>query len=1030
MASLFCCVTRGRSSPDLPHAKLVSSTEDKRQSLLQRPHLQRSITKNESTFSEDAHELDMIFTSSHDQSPQVSPHKHHMYNAELTASKKHSRSSTSRLQEVLRKRLSRDSVFSAKSSRRKSKISLSEEDVERRKELKRALHQRLRDELLTDRTVSQGGYDVDAEVITTPNVTRSRSGGAIKMSPKELGDLMRRLNTSKSNHDLHDSYGLPPDVLDTDAKIPANYEHTNASKVTSVWEDDLPDSETPPQYAINEIKQIFMAPRKGSVEIVEIARRSTDASPTAPINRSDTVAHVPKARLLSTGQRSTASVPGVIEVPLSPDLLPLRMPSITESVQGDWRLSFASSRKGSAPSRSYPTSGELSCMAVPKPNRPSYPKGWRPGKILLLDQGAHFQATASGGSGDTDEVPSSAGHAHKCDPSSEEQDFGGVDGESGKEKSHNTKRPSLDLGNEARARKRYSIGSEPQTGSPRKLLTTAVSLPQLPNMGRHGRSRSSGTYSTACSLRERRPRCSSSSGYIVPMHERSVYPDTASSVYTYAGGSAMPSPGSSVTRFGNLSGKLKLLDAPPDSGCLPFYARNSSLNVSSTGLPKDLQDRNSSRRRTIDTTSFQSSTASFRAQELAAAAARIMPKPRTLTKVRSSKFKEELGDESVKVKSLGRKSMLGRGFSKKGNFRSYDGSEEWYSTGKRQGYGFAFVAEEPAVAAAIWEKALRDHAEEVASSPPKRPGSLSHVFAGRSLKGKASSSKLKTRPAISRDSSRLNVAPIEKPGHANSAIVVTPIKVTSRAQKHPSSPSWGRYPSHTRALRSESPASEADHVHSHDFASLSASAQPTDSPQSRRSFLGKRKKSRSMTFSRHVFRSWSRLYKSHSSGNVKAQARGVRSSVSGSGVPSPYTREGFALASLTAKPKAEKDVAKVLFPMSEAGESMITEEGAVEDMYSTKRSANAWSRLYEECVKEPRDTDTEAGSVTEGKGAGLRPSRAMKTGTSASGVGQEASELGESDMRASTVEFQRDLRAHEEEERRKVLKATERFGVA
>ncbi|MCJ1404057.1 hypothetical protein MMC11_007281 [Xylographa trunciseda] len=1027
MASLFCCVSRGRSSPDLPNSRILSSTEDKSQSLLQRPHLQRSVATNNYALSEDAHELDMIFASSSDQTQQASPHKRRVYNAETTDSKRHSRSSTSRLQEVLRKRLSRDSVFSVKSSRRKSKVTPSEEDVERRKELKRALHQRLRDELLADRTASQGGYDVDAEVITTPNITKSRSGGAIHMSPKELSDLMRRMNISHSTNELRDSYELSTDVLDTDAKIPANYENTNASKVTSVWEDDLPDSETPPQYAVNEIKQIFMSPRKGSVEIVEIVRRSTDASPTSPMNRSDTVVHVPKARVLSVGQISTTSYPDMIEVPLSPDLLPLRMPSITESVQGDWRLSFAGSRKCSAPSRSYPANGKLDSTAVPKPNRPSYPKGWRPETILLLDPGARLKTTDSGDSGDTGQISSSAGHAHKCDPSSEEQDFGGVDGENGKNKPYNTRRLNGELDTDAMAKKRYSIEAEPQSGSPRKVLTTATSLPQLPNMTRHLRSRSSGTFSTAYSLHERRPRYSSSSGHVVPTDERSVFLDNASSVYTYAGGSALPSPGSSVTRFGNLSEKLKLLDTHSDYGCLPFYGRNSSLNVSSAALPKDYYDRNSSRRRTIDTTSFQSSTASFRAQELAAAAARIVPKPRTLTKARTSRFKEELGEEAVKVKSLGRKSMLGRGFSRKGNFRSYDGSEEWYSTGKRQGYGFAFVPEE-SEAAAVWERALRDHADKIASTPPKRPGSLSQVFGGRSLRSKASSSKLKTRPAVARKKSRLNITQSGKSSTTNPAIVITPVKSTSRPPKSPSSPSWGRFPSHTRALRSESPASEADNVHPRDFAAASAPA--NDSPQSRRSFLGKRKKSRSMTFSRHVFHSWSRLYKSHSSGNVKAQARGVRSSVSGNGVPSPYTREGLVLASLTAQPAAQKGVAKVLFPMAEAGESMGSDRES-QDVYLTKRSAKAWSRLYEECVKVPRDTDTEAGSVRDGKGAGgLHARRATEAGTPTSMMGGEVSEAEGGEMRASTVEFQRELQVHEEEERRRVLEAVERVGVA
>ena len=845
------------------------------------------------------------------------------------------------------------------------------------------------------------------------------------MSPKELSDIIKRKNLPHSTNEGQDPYELLTDIPVADAEIPANYRHANASKVTSVWEDDIPDSETPPQYAINEIKQIFMAPRKGSVEIVDIVRRSSDASPTSPMGRSGTVVYVPKAKVLSKGQFSTASYSDVIEVPLSPDLLPLRMPSITESVQGDWRLSFPGSGQGPAPSRSYPTNGRLNSTAVPKSNRPSYPKSWRPETISLLDPSARFRATDSCDSGGTGDQSSSAGHAHKCDPSSEEQDFGGVDGANGNDYMYGrTKEFSEELDIEGRAEKRYSVDVEPQTGSPRKILTTTTSLPQIPNVTRHIRSKSSGTYSLAYPLRERRPRYSLSSGNELPNNERPVYPDNASSVYTYAGGSELPSPGTSVTRFGNLPDKLKLLDAHADSGCLRFYGRNSSLNIGSIGSAKESYERGSSRRRTIDTTSFQSSTASFRAHELAAAAARIVPKPRTLTKVRTSRFKEELGEESAKVRSLGRRSMLGKGFSKKGNFKSYDGSEEWYSTGKRQGYGFTFVAEEPETAAAIWERALRDHAEGIASTPLKRPGSLSHIFGGRNLKTKASSGKMKSTLSLGRGGSRLNLPQIGELSNPSPVIFVTPVKDVSKAQKSLASLSWGKYPSHTRALRSESPASEADLVYSRDFAS--ASMLTNDSPQSRRSFLGKRKKSRSMTFSRHVFRSWSRLYKSHSSGNVKAQMRGIRSSVSGSGVPSPYTRERVVLESLTAKPAAGKEVAKVLFPMSEAGESTITEEG--EDVYLTERSAKSWSRLYEGCVKEPRDTDTEAGSVRQMNGACLRPSDALATGTETSAPGRELSEAEQREMRASTVEFQQELRAREEGERRRALEAAERLG--
>ena len=69
--------------------------------------------------------------------------------------------------------------------RRNAKAILSEEDAERRKELKRAMHQRVKDELLADRIAGLGGYDSDAEIISTPTMTKSRNGGTIKISPND-----------------------------------------------------------------------------------------------------------------------------------------------------------------------------------------------------------------------------------------------------------------------------------------------------------------------------------------------------------------------------------------------------------------------------------------------------------------------------------------------------------------------------------------------------------------------------------------------------------------------------------------------------------------------------------------------------------------------------------------------------------------------------------------------------------------------------------------------------------------------------
>ncbi len=106
----------------------------------------------------------------------------------------HRQPSTLRLHEVttkIRKRLSRDSGMSKKSYR-KVRSATSEEEIERRRELKRALHRRLQEELLTDRTAESGGYDSDAESLVTPTFDDtfaeggdpSKTAGIDKRSPK------------------------------------------------------------------------------------------------------------------------------------------------------------------------------------------------------------------------------------------------------------------------------------------------------------------------------------------------------------------------------------------------------------------------------------------------------------------------------------------------------------------------------------------------------------------------------------------------------------------------------------------------------------------------------------------------------------------------------------------------------------------------------------------------------------------------------------------------------------------------------
>ena len=1018
MAGLLCCTTCRRPSPELPNVRYASSPADNSRVLLQRSRVPQSMCTVNSTESEDRHELRRIFASSQEQSGHTATTQRDGYLSGSTDSRRRQRSSASRLHDVLRKRLSRDSIFSTKSSKRKSKFVLSEEDVERRKELKRALHRRLKDELLKDRAASQGGYDTDAEIIKTPRVTTSRSGGAIRISPKKLSDLMRTLESSQSAGSYSELCTVPKRIFDPGSGQRIGYEHTNASKVTSVWEDDMPYSEANPLEPAEEIKQIITSPQTANLEVVHHHLSSYDTELSSPLEASSTT--MSDLSLMDLLSKRTSTVPAIdqTEVPVSPDLLPLRMPSITESVQRDWRLTAFSSQNGSMSTRTCALKDGLAERSMGATGRPSFPEDWHHEAVGLLDSFGRWKGI---GSINVDKVISSPDYTHSCDPTREERDFGGVDG------GGSYIRTPEGLGN-SKGQGIREAGSDAevfhekdfQQTLPFKSLTSAISLPQMP---RHSRQKSSGNYSRTYSIGEYRGRYSASSGRGPPVTNGSMLLDNASSVYTYQGESYASSPRDSVSRFGNIPDRLKQ-PRVTDSDTPPFYSWNTSFEASATNLAQDSREMVASRRRTIDTTSFQSSTDSFRARELAAAATRIVPKPRTLTKPKTSRFKEELEEDNGKVKSLGRKTMLGKGFAKRGSFRSYDGSEEWYSTGKRQGYGFSFVPEEGESAVSMWERALKEHAEEAANTPVNRPGSISQVFGGRSLRARAGGSKKRIKLTVS-PGPRSNSTPgPQKSLQVNmqtirsaSKPVTSAIPENNRTQPSPtrSTASWSKYPSHTRRERSSTSAGEADEVISHDFGAELVN----DSPKHRTSFLSRRKKSRSMTFGKSIFKSWSKLYKSQSSNDIKYQARGFNvSMVPGSVYEYPE------LAVLCSKPALHyapyQRAAKDASPEPEKQHLAPVES---DDAHMTERSAKAWSKLYEDCVKHPNDTDTEEASVRNVAVSHLHPG--ASTSRTVSHTRDPSSNSG-ADIRESTIDFQRSLRIHEIEAKEKVLRAAEK----
>jgi hypothetical protein len=971
-----------------------------------RSRLPESVGTFDSIKSEDQQELSRIFAVPQDRTTQPSTSGH---SSKSRNTRRRLRSSTSRLQDVLKKRLSRDSVNSSRSAKQHSKNSLSDEDLQRRKELKRALHQRLKDELLRDRDASQGGYDTDAEVIITPKPSKSRSGGAIQISPKSLSDLVRKMELSQSTSSDY-NYSTPPETA------PGNRFHhdheVDSSKVTSVWEDDILGSEALTDTAI-ESQQLHDSPY---VTEVQIAHHSKDDSTTPSrkaLDRSITVIHAPSPKHPSAGQFPRHDT-RELENPASPDLLPLRMPSITDSVRSNWRLSLAgSSREGFLPGRA--------CLGLDRPygpsfqrvGRPTFPRDWYGEDNDLSDSVVYprgFQSELM-----EDSVRDN-GHLQQCDPDAEERDFGGVDGEDCRTERLDGK---VSLKEKPPQQENSSLIEAPVRTAPKSVHTT-ISLPQLANSSRHNRSKSSGNYSINNSGIGRRGHHSSSSGYGIPTTNRLpvMTSDNASSVYTFQGESYTSSPGSSVVRLReNLERSKNCLD---DLELLGVYMGKSFLDSNTAKLSLAPREEAHMRRRTMDTTSFESSTDSFRARELVAAA-RIVPKPRMV-----SRFKEELESDDIKSKSLGRKSVLGKGFGKRGNLRSYDGSEDWYSTGKRQGYGFSFVSDGEESAAGLWERALKEHAAEAAASN-KRPGSLSQRFGSRSLGSKQGSHRGKIKMSISADSQpslqTQHYSRLEKkiPGNVSQGTLASVIVTTAKdpvTPKRAIPQSWAKYPSYNRADRTLSPAGARDKVAHHDFATDAAE----NSPKSETSGSGKRKKSRSMTFGKGVLKSWSKLYKSYSSYDMKDQAREFRSSISydksseypelevfGVGSPmdltSPYLKVDKSLSDGLGKDDPIPNI---------VGHSPIGQ-----------RSARAWSKLYEDCVEYPLDLDAPI----------MKPSPAqLPTEDSTHKVThthqREPSSFSRADIRGSTNDFHHSLRIHESEARKSVLEAAEKAWAA
>ncbi|MCJ1357524.1 MAG: hypothetical protein MMC33_007520 [Icmadophila ericetorum] len=914
MPKIFCCTSRRQLSPDIPNIRYVESPRDGTQDLqiqapVPSPHVLGSAQNDETD-----PEIRKLFALSDQADDDHGSCTSLEHPGSRRASKAKHKKSSSRLSIALRKRFSRDSAFSDRSS--PVKRSLSEEEVERRKELKRALHQRVRNELLEGGAAGEGDYDTDAELIITPFMTKVRSEGAIKISPQQLSDVFRRADSSKSLDILDQKLEAavqpsPPARTSSNAK-----HHTNdsPSSKSEHWEDAHQHLPIEPAAT----KEDVLDP-EGMVYVTNLELE------------------------LPTRHFETKLTAGPIEIPLSPDLLPLRLPSISESIQRGWHLSYSSSHQDvlvpevtDGPEDKESKRGSVSRSLPPEwlhgASGVLLPFGSRSSRANMRDEGTHL-----------DRVQENEG-----DPTIvEESILGNIDGAG----SYSCKRRTL--GHETTL-----AGDE--LLAVRRQRQSAKNYPTEEDCSKYQHQASSSGLEDLSGYRPWRP----------------MQIDNGSSVYASQAASPSSTSLGSVTRLPKgLNKKIHIRSTSP--------ANSQSHSITDLSKfekgPLETLEVDLMKRCPTDTSSFRSSTDSFRAKELVAAESRIIiPKPRAYSSPKISRFAEELDEEtSVIPRRASAYPTIGR--YPRSSSSGHDGSDEWYIDGKRHGYGYSFVPPRSNSLAQSWESALQSYADE--ASPGLRKDKLEgEVDQSRLMVPSGSRRNFSTSSTASEDPLSGYEVTVYSQGKCPESTSDTDAASLSRrtqeqrliSYRTPPA-SWSRYPSHLRSARGAA-AGAADKVVVRDFSEEGdAKAELHKDVKDQNSHLGKTK-SRSMTFGKSVFKKMGRLYASKSA-TFRSFEYGHRSSISAGGKLEYPELEilppMFATDKLRQIPSEESPSLADSFPSQVESIDPMPHHVFPKIAANNERDAKAWSQLYADCVAPyPRETE-ELGDSEELRGSTL-----------------------------------------------------------
>ncbi len=563
-----------------------------------------------------------------------------------------------------------------------------------------------------------------------------------------------------------------------------------------------------------------------------------------------------------------------------------------------------------------------------------------------------------------------------------------------------------------------------------RSLIPSHSLPHLSDGNHkygHKRGQSSVSNFSVYSTKAERRRQTSSTGFAsakVPGSWGNVVKDGASSIYPSQDNSLPSTSSSSLNRLGHIFNHSQ-------ANGYEIIASELARDLMPHDEPHTAMDSSALRRRTIGSPDDVKEPARLERSSI--------PKISKLKEETETPARDLLYHDRRSLQRLNGDKSLGMQLNSLngiGTLAPFDGSAEKRLSGWKLDLGDVQVLKNPISrqgstygtspktndedAAAVWERALRNHAsqETVRSGPRNSIYSYRNTSTNRSL----------NQRSISQESVFTNGAGVPS---STSEVMAHFNRVdygisSARATSSPRAVSWSRFPSHTRHERTSS-AGESDKVVPRDFALETGTHGDAGKAEIEKGHLidsKKKKKSRSMTFGKNMFKSWGRLYKSQSA-DFRRYGAGHRSSITTGGILE-YPELEILPPVLDPSTSWKSQGASSSEP-SQHGEKIVNSDSAYSERDNsgiraeTPSGARVWSQLYASCVELPSDTEPNASADM---GSLEQQAMLLSSGWLPSHLRHSSTNSG-SDLRRPTRDFEELLKAGEIKERDNLLKAAE-----